>query len=530
VGGALLASPLFLSIAQGNPLSSLAAKASDYELTNEVQAGQFRSSTHKGDTTTSPLATFYGISILTSPRLHLSLKNEAKAKVYVQSLESREFNRNIEETYQGILLLKRLATFQPKKAEKYYKSIMELAEPNSGFRLDSMHSASVQATYFAFKAIEELGKFDDFKATEQYSSALNFVSSLREESLGGFSDVAGQNATLEATYYALRILPASENTTAAERFVYACQAQDGGFSNEPIDSLARYYYTQSDLISTIQGLYILQQLGVTTSSPFDFSSPVANAKAFAQSNLSGASLQATYYLLDLINSFPSFSFGASKIVQFSVMSVAGLFFVAALIAFYKPQIPDEAFSGSKSHFQFVFVLLVVGAITTFYFPSFSVFPYLALSLYLVVQYYETQQVDTTDGVMILVACVNSLVYMALAASFVYFSPFVYGQALTFVILLGWFLLATFLTTYGACFFVPKQTQRLSFFVKAGFLAWITNTFMLFMFLHGRGDMSVFYRLVTIRGIYPIVFVAFPLLSLLLSYFASATGYLVFKSK
>jgi hypothetical protein len=45
------------------------------------------------------------------------------------------------------------------------------------------------------------------------------------------------------------------------------------------------------LISTLQGLYILQQLGVTTSSPFDFSSPIANAKAFAQANLNNAGLE-----------------------------------------------------------------------------------------------------------------------------------------------------------------------------------------------------------------------------------------------
>jgi hypothetical protein len=74
----------------------------------------------------------------------------------------------------------------------------------------------VQATFFAFKAIEELGKFDEFKATEQYRAALSFVSSLREESLGGFSDVAGQNATLQATYYAVRILGVNGNTTTAE--------------------------------------------------------------------------------------------------------------------------------------------------------------------------------------------------------------------------------------------------------------------------------------------------------------------------
>jgi hypothetical protein len=136
IGGGLVASPMFLSLTQGESWRGVVAKAAQYELTNEVQAGQFRTTTHKGDTTTSPQATFYGISILTSPRVHATLKNEAKAKAYVQALESKEFNKNIEETFQGILMLKRLSVFNTKKADKYYKSILELAEPNSGFRFD----------------------------------------------------------------------------------------------------------------------------------------------------------------------------------------------------------------------------------------------------------------------------------------------------------------------------------------------------------------------------------------------------------
>jgi len=312
--------------------------------------------------------------------------------------------------------------------------------------------------------------------------------------------------------------------------VYACQGQDGGFSDEPIDSLARYYYTESDLVSPLQGLFILQSLGFASSLPLDLSSPFSNAKSFVQSQLCGhVELEATYHLLELFQQFPSFSFGASKFLQFSVLSVGGFFLVMSLFAFYRPQIPDDSLTGAPRQVGNVVVLLGVGAVATHFVPSFMIFPYLALSLYLVVQYYETQLADTTDGVMILVACVNSLVYMGLVASFVYFSPFVYGQALTFVILLGWSVLAAFLTSYGACFFVARAQQRITFFVKAGFLAWVTNTFLLFLFLHGRGDMHVFYRLVAIRGIYPIVFVSYPVLSLALSYFGSAVGFLVWKS-
>jgi len=512
-------------------IRSLIAKTSDYELTNEIQAGQFRLSTHKGDTHTTSDATFYGISILTSSRAQsiASLKSETKAKTFVQALEAKDFNKNAKDFYQGIVLLKQLGSFNSKKSEKYYSTILQLAEPNSGFRMDSSRSASVAATYYAFEAIEELGKFDEFKSTEQYKAAVTFVSSLKENILGGFSDVAGQNATLEATYYGFQLVDA-ENRTGVEQFVYACQAQDGGFSDEPIDSLARYYYSESDLVSTLRGIYILQSLGVSSSSPLDFSSPYANAKAFLQSQLCGnIGLEATYHLLELTQTFSSFSFGPSKYLQFSVLSIGGLFLVLSLFAFYRPQIPDDSLTGAPRQVFNVLVLLALGAVSTHYFSSFIIFPYLALSLYLVVQYYETQLIDTTDGVMILVACVNSLVYMGLVASFVYFSPFVYGQALTFVILLGWSVLSAFLTSYGACFFVGRAQQRINFFVKAGFLAWVTNTFLLFLFLHGRGDMHVFYRLVAIRGIYPIVFVSFPVLSLILSYFGSCVGFLTWKS-
>jgi len=507
-------------------LNNLISKVNEYELQNDLQAGQFRFTTHKGDTKTNLDATFYGISILTSKSSEI-LKNEAKVKSFVQTFETHEFNKNVYDIYKGIVLMKRLGIYNPKKlTEKYYNLILQLGEPNSGFRIDSLHSASVSATYFAIKTIEELGKLDEFKSTEQYQASLQFIQSLREDTLGGFSDVSGQNATLEATYYAIKILPTDDKTYLTEQFVYACQTQDGSLSNEPIDSLTKYYYTEGDLVSTVRGLIILSHIGLESS----MVNPISNAKDFVQYNLDKyVGLEATYYIQDLITNFPSFNFGPSRILQLSLFTVAAFFLIVSLFAFYRQQISDEMISVASGHSANVLFLLILGSLCSYYYPTFSIFPYLALSLYLAIQYYETQLIDTPDGTMVLISCANSLIFMALVASFVYFSPFVYGQGLTFFVLLGWSVFSSFLSSYGGCFFIKKQNLKKNFLVKAGFLSWITNTFLLFMFLHGRGDMTVFYRLVSIRGIYPLIFVGFPFLSLLLTYFASTIGFLVFKS-
>jgi len=98
-------------------LNNLISKVNEYELQNDLQAGQFRFTTHKGDTKTNLDATFYGISILTSKSSEI-LKNEAKVKSFVQTFETHEFNKNVYDIYKGIVLMKRLGIYNPKKINR----------------------------------------------------------------------------------------------------------------------------------------------------------------------------------------------------------------------------------------------------------------------------------------------------------------------------------------------------------------------------------------------------------------------------
>ena len=67
--------------------------------------------------------------------------------------ESRDFDKNIEGIYEGVYLLKTLGLLDSKLTEKYYSAVLQLNEPNSGFRHDMSESASIRATYYAFETM-----------------------------------------------------------------------------------------------------------------------------------------------------------------------------------------------------------------------------------------------------------------------------------------------------------------------------------------------------------------------------------------
>jgi len=75
-----------------------------------------------------------------------------------------------------------------KYANKFYNHLLALSEANAGFRVNSLHASSISATFYAFQAIETLGKLDEFRKKQSgtYSAALNFVQATQDNETKGF--------------------------------------------------------------------------------------------------------------------------------------------------------------------------------------------------------------------------------------------------------------------------------------------------------------------------------------------------------
>lgn len=74
----------------------------------------------------------------------------------MKHLEAKDFDQNAEKIYRGVMQLKALGlqgSVAEQYSNKYYTLLQSLAEPRSAFRMDSSHSASVSATFYALQAI-----------------------------------------------------------------------------------------------------------------------------------------------------------------------------------------------------------------------------------------------------------------------------------------------------------------------------------------------------------------------------------------
>jgi len=196
----------------------------------------------------------------------------------------------------------------------------------------------------------------------------------------------------------------------------------------------------------------------------------------------------------------------------------------AVFCYFQDQIPDKTFEGLSEQVHIIFgMLLASHVLAQISFPL-AVLSYIIFTFYVSIQYYQSQSIDTADQIMVMISTVNGLLFMFLVLVFSWVSPFMFAHPSIFQVLLVWNFVTNFGVSYGANFWMPKP-QKLNFFVKTGFLSWITTVVMLFMFLFARGDLELLLRLVEIRGTGPFVFVVFPVLNLVSSYFFSAIGYL-----
>lgn len=534
----------------GKPLyhSRMVANVGNFELTNEVFKGQFSRTAHIGDTRGDRVATFQAVSTLTANAGRI--QNEDLTRNYVNQLEAQDFNKNTEEIYQGIVQLKGLGLLKEdsvsaKYAKKYFQLLMQLTERHSAFRLNNLRSASVGATYYAFKATEELDKMKELQAREEFDSAIQFVLSMKDAASGGFRDTAGVNATILATFHAVQVLARAPTQSeeilkalaGVDDFVFSCQAKDGGFANEPITNSSTLFHSHSNMATTSQAVYViesLKRLGVVSYPAVD---PKFYAYYDANSYLRAClslrygvlasfpsnepDLEASYYFAQLAKDFPGLSYGTPRTLQLAVAGLGLLFLVAAGFYFYRQQMAKGSSGGAVSEIKWALAYLGAGAVASVVFPPAAVIVYLLFAMRLAIVFYEVGSSDTTDGLMTLVAAANSSCFLALVFAFNYITPLVFANARVFYMLVLWGTVVTFLVSVIACYLTG--IKKVFFYVNAASLAWIVNVVVFYAYLYGRSETQFAFRLLAVHGHYFVVLVLLPALFLALNDASSAVG-------
>jgi len=548
LGLAFIAAPFILPENLGNDFFHRRAvdSVSQFELKNDVHQGQFKRTSLAGDTRPNEAATFYALSILSENPGGLTIKTEDYTDA-VKQLEAKEFGKNAEKIYHGVVQLKALGLLKGSVAqqyvEKYYNLLISLAERNSAFRLDSGRSASVSATFFALKTMKELGKLEQAKKLEEFKSALNFVVSAKDAA-GGFRDTPGENATLATTWQALQVLLLADQTEEVKKayqniadFVLSTQAKDGGFLNTPVTNNDDLLNSRSKLATTAQGLYILESLKkLGLFSPVIGSStyyPYFEAQSYLRACLSvfhgvlsefpsdKPDLEAAYYFLYLVNAFPEMAFGVPRSAQLGLIGVGLISLLLSVFSFYSAQISLQTVSDISSNIWATLGFLVAGALALQLYPAAAIFVYLAFSIYLTIQSYEAQIHDTSEGLIIATATANTVAYMGFVFALMWVSPFAFTNVLVFYALFAWGTIVTLLSTFGSIYL--SGVKKVHVYVCAGYLSWVLNTVLLYSYLYGKGDLAMIYRLIVVQGHFPLVFVVLPFASLFLSYAASAAA-------
>lgn len=531
LGAAFIVGSFFLpDLGRDTYRKAVIGRIASFEIQNDIHRGLFTATANAGDTTPDNAATFMGIA--TQVREGIQSLGGEIAAAHVQELENNKFNETTEVIYQGIVQLKGLGLLNLDDArsnqlrEKYYGIILSLTERHSAFRANSLQSASVSATYHAFEAIRELGKMSTFKKSEEFDSALQFVSSMKDPDTGGFRNGPGLPPTILATFHALQILAEKANLDSAtfegtSGFVLSCQAKDGGFANSVVrDSLS--VFVISSCATTSQAIYILEDLRERSLfGSFEAYSQYNAATNYLHSCLTlmnGATsnfpslqpdMESTYYFSQLVSRFPSVSYGTPPALRWGATSVGALLLLGAIHAFYSPQIAPKADASYKQLFRSTLFYLSLGALASQWYPAAAVFVYLFLVIKLSLYYFDVASNDRS-GWVCAVAAANSAFFILFCFIAIVRIPTVFNEPLIFIILLKGL---TCLCTYAAVLFsvyAGVGEKSLKFQVDAAVLAWITNTVAFFSMLYGSGVLDFCGRLLAVHGYYYAVLVALPL--------------------
>eukprot|EP00005_Dracoamoeba_jomungandri_P012613 CAMPEP_0174263602 /NCGR_PEP_ID=MMETSP0439-20130205/19298_1 /TAXON_ID=0 /ORGANISM="Stereomyxa ramosa, Strain Chinc5" /LENGTH=646 /DNA_ID=CAMNT_0015349027 /DNA_START=57 /DNA_END=1997 /DNA_ORIENTATION=+ len=556
LGLAMFVVPMVIpDLGSGYFKSKAVSSALKFAITNSVHKGTYKTSTSSGVAQPDQEATFMAVSILTKNKGN-SLPEEETTRDYVNQLEETDFNRNTKEIYQGIVQLKGLGILDDPSifqqySNKYYNHLLQLTERHSAFRLNALRSASVSATFYAFQAIKELGKMELFKKTEEFGAAIHFVASMKDTESGGFREVTGVNATVEATYHAVRILAENEGETETiarafadvPRFLFNCQVKDGGFLNQP-GSTEDLYFKHSPVHTTCQALYVLEffvrtgKLSLSvTDAPFSHHYNAINYLRIAVHSLNHgvlgeypsdeSSLKAAFYFLELVNDFPSITYGIPRELQNALVGIGCFLIFYAIFVFYSPQVEGRTYTLRKE-VKIVFVLLVLSGLCLRIVPQLAVLAYLALAMHIAVKFYEAVNTDHTgDGLMVMIALAQAFCYLGMAVGFTYMSPLVFSNIQVYYILGVWQVIVTFFITIVACYMT--EIKKVFFFINTGYVAWALNTILFYSYLYGKGEFDNAYRLIVVHGHFPGIFVFLPFLTLGLTYCVSAAAAALYMS-
>jgi len=199
-------------------------------------------------------------------------------------------------------------------------------------------------------------------------------------------------------------------------------------------------------------------------------------------------------------------------------TISFLALTAAGVAFYLPQIPSANYNTLHRHATHAGVALSLAAVgLSFRLPGVAILSLLVLAFLWSMTYYELQITDP-EGIMFLIAVVNSVSFAALGAALNWAGPGLLLSAQGFIVLTLWSAVASFAVTFGALYFAPKN--RAPFFMNAAFLGWMHNVVGLFIYVLSRPDAMLIYHLFVLRGTVMLVLVALPLVALVLTQVAA----------
>eukprot|EP01103_Thecamoeba_quadrilineata_P005854 TRINITY_DN15604_c0_g1_i1.p1 TRINITY_DN15604_c0_g1~~TRINITY_DN15604_c0_g1_i1.p1 ORF type:complete len:585 (-),score=144.19 TRINITY_DN15604_c0_g1_i1:28-1782(-) len=519
--------------------SGAASSAKRFEIHNFVQAGQFRNSERLGGSHASLDSTFYGVHLL-SHQHHLDLSHTNKTRDYVLNIRN-SFPKDIKVMYEGLFLLNKLNFHLTQdQKDEYYKNLFNLQERDSGFRLNTQQAASIEGTHYAFQSIIELGKFDLFSNSTEFQSALNFVLLMKDPQSHGFKDKVKEDPSLQATWFATKILNTIESFGKHEQtlrkgvegldlFVLSCQTQDGGFVSRPIKSLEQLYYGSSNTANTAKALYVLEFTHSATQSRISYG-PYNRALNYlrssltfsgVRSDLSGkVDLETTYYFFELIDEFPHINYGVPVEYSSLMITIGLIFLLLSLYPLYKHQLPTESSERIYQQGRAALIFLVLGYVVLKIFPNLTVLVYLGFGFYLTIEMYKLQNHKDMTEDLFLVALINSTIYLGAIFGMAYVAPFVFAQVSFFSVLVGVGAIATAITTIGAPYFIPT---KLNVLLIVAFESWVFNVVGQYVYLYGRGDYSLIYRVITSSGQTPVVFVLVPFALLVVHYFATTVA-------
>jgi hypothetical protein len=536
----LLLSVIQPSIFSSSYYSAAVQSGKLFEVNNYAQAGRFRNTPHIGGSSVDLESTFYGVHVL-SHHDPIELSNPNKTQEYVFSHKD-SFSRDSRIFYQSIHTLNKLHTpLSEDQKTKYYETILSLQENESGFRITRGDVASISGTYYAFQLIKELGKFDQFSSTTDFQAALNFVVSLKDSQSHGFKDRVKEEPTLQATWFATKILSTISNqhkndqaqvlrkaVEGLDTFVLQCQTQDGGFVDRPRKTVDQIYYGASNTANTAKALYVLEfSYFVNQYRSVDgYFSPYSRALNYLRSSISFSGvrnelggrvdLETTYYFFELIDSFPSVSYGVPVEYSSLMVTIGFILLLVSVFPLYKHLSPTpEATQRMYSEGLTALVFLVLSYVVMKTLPSLTVLVYLAFAFYLSLEMYKLQYHKDMTEDLFLVALINSTIYLGAVFGMVYVAPYIFSHVTFFSVLVGIGAVSTAITTIGAPYFIPTKLEVM---LIVAFQAWVFNVVGQYVYLYGRGDFSLIFRVIKSSGQIPVVFVLVPFALLVVTFY------------